>query len=62
MNKNQIKDAINQIEQLRVEAEKRKDHAEYLENWRDANWFCGREQAFRNAKEVLENLLKKKED
>ena len=61
MNKNQIKDAINQIEKLRVEAEQMADHYAYLEDWREANWWGGREQAFRNAKEILENLLKKKE-
>ncbi len=60
MNKNQIKDAISQIEKLRAEAEQLKDHYTYLEDWTEANWHGGREQAFREAKEVLEALLNKK--
>ncbi len=60
MNKNQIRDVISQIEKLRAEAEQKKSHFEYIENWKEANWFGGREQAFRNAKAVLEELLNKK--
>lgn len=60
MNKAQIATKINELENLRAEAAKKKDHFAYLELWRDANWQGGREQAFREAKELLQGLLIKK--